>query len=87
MYKLRVNAHLRVYDQSQRAENLLIVQPYHPFLFRQGVLPGPLLLMECSRRNLPEEKLEEAWRAAETETTESKGNDFLRCGDCSDVAI
>ena len=27
-------------------EGLLIVQPYHPMLFRQGALPGPELLMQ-----------------------------------------
>ena len=31
----------------RQAENILIVQPYSPHLFRQGMLPGPQLLLEA----------------------------------------
>ena len=47
--KSRMDDMLRAYIIRSRvrlAENVLIAQPYSPQLFRQGVLPGPQLLMD-----------------------------------------
>ena len=46
-------------------EGLLIVQPYHPMLFRQGVLPGPELLMQLWRGELEVKDLERKWTDSE----------------------
>ena len=46
-------------------EGLLIVQPYHPMLFRQGVLPGPELLMQFWRGQLQVKELEDKWQEFE----------------------
>ena len=54
----------------RRKEGLLIVQRFHPMLFRQGPLPGPKLIMESQKGELIEEALEEAW----TESLKKKSN-------------
>ena len=43
------------------ADALLIVQPYHPMLFRQGMLPGPHLLMQFWRGNLDVHQVQREW--------------------------
>ena len=42
--------------------NLLIVQPYSPVLFRQGVLPGPDLLLRRQRGDLSVKELKKLWK-------------------------
>ena len=46
-------------------EGLLIVQPYHPMLFRQGALPGPELLMQFWRGTTQAADLEAKWQELE----------------------
>ena len=46
-------------------EGLLIVQPYHPMLFRQGALPGPELLMQLWRGHLRVDELAQKWEEYE----------------------
>ena len=46
-------------------EDILIARPYAPMLFRQGVFPGPHLLMEYWRGKLQTCDLEQAWEDAE----------------------
>ena len=46
---------LRAYiimSRAKEAENMLIVQPRSPHLFRQGVLPGPRLLLDVLTKKL-----------------------------------
>jgi len=47
------------------AAGLLIVQPYHPMLFRQGCLPGPELLMQFWRGQLAETEIQAKWEELE----------------------
>ena len=49
------DAMLRAYiimSRVKEAENMLIVQPYSPHLFRQGMLPGPRLLLDVLTKKL-----------------------------------
>jgi len=49
------DAMLRAYiimSRVEKAENMLIVQPYSPHLFRQGMLPGPRLLLDVLTNKL-----------------------------------
>mgnify|MGYP003310562638 CR=1 FL=1 len=46
-------------------ENLLIVQPYSPALFNQGVLPGPDLLLRKQRREISLKELKHLWKEHE----------------------
>ncbi len=61
-----------ILSRVQSADGLLIAQPYAPMLFRQGPLPGPHLLMEVLRGNLPGTELEAAWKRAESERAKLK---------------
>ena len=47
-----------------RADDLLIVQPYARWLFRQGPMAGPHLLMEYLRGKLSDEELKRQWEKA-----------------------
>ena len=44
------------------AENLLIVQPYSPHLFRQGVNPGPQLLLNVLTKKMSEKEAKAEWK-------------------------
>ena len=57
-------------------EGLLVVQPFHPMLFRQGPLPGPKLIMGYQRGEISDEDLEQAWADAvkSTQAVENKFN-------------
>ena len=66
-------------------EGLLIVQPYHPMLFKQGGLPGPELIMQFWRGQLRAEDLPAKWE--EYEAAASKQHKRLdkmlwKCGAC-----
>ena len=60
------------------AENLLLVQPYSPHLFRQGEMPGPKILMELLRGKITPLDAKAEWKRVEKEkakaSNESKGN-------------
>ena len=43
------------------ADDLLLVHPYNPWLFKQGQLAGPRLLMELWRGNVAEGDLPKEW--------------------------
>ena len=45
-------------------EGLLVVQRFHPMLFRQGALHGPKLIMEYQRGVISDDNLEDAWAVA-----------------------
>ena len=62
--KPRREDQLRAYIALSRikvADNLLVVQPYNPWLFRQGQLAGPTLLMDLWRGKLAESDLPKEW--------------------------
>jgi hypothetical protein len=54
-------------------EGLLVVQPFHPMLFRQGPLPGPKLIMEYQRGEISDDNSEKAWGDA-VESTQAVGS-------------
>ena len=67
---------LRAYIIKSRVKtgsNLLLAQAYSPHLFRQGVLPGPDLLMRVLEGSLPPEDAKKAWKAREGEDTALRG--------------
>ena len=53
-------------------DQLLIVQPYSPDLFRQGQLPGPRILMEVLRGNISSAEARAEWRRVEHERAKGK---------------
>ena len=53
------------------ASNLLLAQPYSPHLFRQGLLPGPALLLEVLEGKKTSEEARAAWKE-HTDAKESK---------------
>ena len=60
-----LDAQLRGYTIKARVRDtsgLLIVQPYSPALFAQGVQPGPDLLLRRQRGELTEKQLQAAWQ-------------------------
>ena len=70
------------------ADRLLVAQPFSPWLFRQGELPGPHLLLEFWRGNLTQEALVQEWtRRAEARLPWKGVDDMpLRCWRCSERA-
>ena len=54
------------------ADGLLITQPFHPMLFRQGPLLGPKLIMDYHQRELRCEDLPKAWEDA-VKSTQASG--------------
>ena len=75
---------LRGYIAASRvrsAETLLIVQPYAPMLFRQGVLLGPHLLMEFCRNHITRQEVYEHFDNEQLETkTTNKTIPRTYCG-------
>jgi hypothetical protein len=75
----------------RKAEQVLVVQPYSPQLFRQGVLPGPQLLLDVLQGKTTEAEAKTAWKKIEKAKTEEKpkGESWLQrqtlpCRRCSD---
>ncbi|MEC8949150.1 MAG: hypothetical protein VX837_04025, partial [Candidatus Thermoplasmatota archaeon] len=69
-HQLRKEDALRAYIIKSRvgdASQILLTEPYHPHLFRQGVLPGPDLLLQVLQGRLPPEDAKKAWKAVEKE--------------------
>ena len=67
------------------ADDLLLVQPYNPWLFKQGQLTGPSLLMELWRGNVAERDLPKGWvKFNGTKLTWRSVEEMpLRCWSCS----
>ena len=52
--KPRLEDMLKAYiikSRVKKAEHIFIAQPYSPHLFRQGVLPGPQLMLDVLQKN------------------------------------
>ena len=64
----RLEDALKAYVSCSRvrtANDLVIVQPFHPALFMLGEQPGPTLLMSFQRGDLTQNELRAAWKEAE----------------------
>ena len=73
------------------ADKLLLAQPYSPHLFRQGLLPGPQLLLDVLLGNITEEAAKAAWKKIEKAKKEAKAKtdcwsqeQTLPCRRCTD---
>ena len=67
-HKPRRDDALRAYIIKSRvrdASKLLLARPYSPHLFRQGVLPGPHLLMEVLQKKMTPKDAQKAWKEDE----------------------
>ena len=90
----RRDAMLRAYiikSRIREAENMLIVQPYSPHLFRQGMLAGPRLLLDVLMKRKTTEEIKIAWKECEKDAQDKKGGgqDWLTmqelpCRKCTD---
>ena len=49
-------------NRIETAESLCIVQPFSPYLFQQGDLPGPSLFLKFWREEMTTEQAYEAWK-------------------------
>ena len=73
--KPQMDAMLKAYIIKSRvrfAENLLLVQPYSPHLFRQGVLPGPQLLLDVLLGKRTYEDAQKAWKKHEKDDAKKR---------------
>ena len=71
---------LRAYIIKSRVRdgsNLLLAQPYSPMLLRQGVQPGPHLLLETLRRKLTPKEAKAQWAVFEKQQHEKDKHIFL----------
>ena len=75
------------------AENLMIAQPYSPHLFRQGVLPGPQLLLDVLEGGKTTAQAKDAWKEYEKKKREKTSGGApwmlaqeLPCRRCTDLA-
>ena len=48
-------------SRTRAADHTLLVQPYSPYLFRQGELPGPTILMKVLRKNKTTKEAKDLW--------------------------
>ena len=84
---------LRAYIIKSRVRdgsNLLLAQPYSPMLLRQGVQPGPHLLLETLRQKLTPQEAKAQWAEFEKKQHEKDKHTFawmedilLPCRECS----
>jgi hypothetical protein len=73
----RLEDALKAYVSCSRvrtANDLVIVQPFHPALFMLGEQPGPTLLMSFQRGDLTQNELRAAWKEAERRQTAIDAN-------------
>ena len=70
------------------ADKLLIMQPYSPWLFRQGELPGPHILRRFWREEITQEDIATEWeRLSEARLSWKQIEDMpLPCWSCSEKA-
>ena len=67
-HKPRRDDALRAYiikSRARDASKLLLARPYSPHLFRQGVPPGPHLLMEVLQKKMTPKEAHKAWKEDE----------------------
>eukprot|EP00959_Pyramimonas_sp_CCMP1952_P382952 8024260-Pyramimonas_sp.AAC.1 len=67
---------LRAYIIKSRVEQgdrLLLAQPYCPMLLRQGVQPGPHLLLQVLRGDITPKEAKERWKMHEAAEKELEG--------------
>ena len=92
-HKPRLEDMLRGYIIKSRVkatEDIFIAQPYSPHLFRQGLLPGPRLLLDVLTKKLTTEEAKKAWQEhEEKKTTTTAGCNWmiqqeLPCRRCTD---
>ena len=81
---------LRAYicvSRVRTADDVLIIQPYSPWLFRQGEVLGPHLLMEFWRGNLTEQQVARAWQRDKKKQRSWKEVEDMphRCWACSEA--
>ena len=70
----------------RKAENLLLMQPYSPHLFRQGVLPGPQLLLDVLTGKVTQEEAKKKWKQIE-KNRDGKQINFKRLASNSNPAM
>ena len=73
--KPRLEDMLKAYiikSRVRESENLMIAQPYSPHLFRQGVLPGPQLLLDVLEGRKTAAEAKEAWKKSEKQKKEDQ---------------
>ena len=75
----------------KRADKIILAQPYSPHLFRQGLLPGPKLLLDLLLRKVSYAQVKKQWSEVEKEKQENKSskkyevaNMELPCRRCTD---
>ena len=68
-HKPRLDEMLRAYiikSRIRNAEDIMIARPYSPHLFRQGLLPGPALLLDVLEKKITSEEAKAAWKKHQT---------------------
>ena len=79
-------------SRTRRAEDMLLVQPYSPHLFRQGQMPGPAILMDVLRGKTTTSGAEHLWKKSQRQLDPKEGRVEtkwlkrmpLPCRNCSD---
>ena len=75
---------LRAYIIKSRirdGDKLLLAQPYSPMLFRQGVQPGPKLLLDTLRKEITPKEAKKKWSEFDAEQKEAaKHGNFVISG-------
>ena len=69
----------------ERAENIVVAQPFSPALFTQGVFEAAELFLKVLRGTVPKEGLEEEWRQLEERKAKRKNQLTAQewpCGFC-----
>ena len=63
---------LRAYiikSRIKEADKMILAQPYSPHLFRQGLLPGPKLLLDVLLEKLDYKEVQKQWSTLEKDST------------------
>ena len=80
-------------SRTRKVDQILLVQPYSPHLFRQGQMPGPTILMDVLRKRTTTSDAKELWKKVSKRQATSKdvGEETkwlkkmpLPCRNCSD---
>ena len=58
----------------KEADKIILAQPYSPHLFRQGLLPGPKLLVDVLLKKLAYSEVKNQWSTIEKDSKEKKGS-------------
>ena len=68
---------LRAYiikSRVKQADKIILAQPYSPHLFRQGLLPGPKMLLDVLLKKVAYAEVKKQWCEVEKESKEIKSN-------------